>query len=741
MENRNRKKALAIYRWTMKKYLHISIAYWILLILSLPLAELLAMQEIYFSTNQNIKEYIHLMMEPEEFLILFTAVAIIFSTILSFIGFSYMHNKRCVDFFGSLPVSRRTSFYARYLAVVTLTILPFVLVGFIGGLLTLTSTGFLNLIKDILLAALVVIANTTMIAFMSLCCGTVVDVVISYLALNTAYPILMVILNALPMNVIPGLDYSPFPPSVFTFFCPVAAAYTGIFGEDTLLHSIWWIVITAVLVLGCHLICKKRKAETAQNAFTFSLLSDVIKFIFCFAAGSGLGWIFSFIGSTSGKIRNEYIWFTIGMTVGIMVTNLLLHLIFYKGLKHYAKSLVECGVVACSVLAFLLIVATGFFGYDTYLPGIDRIQEISISETPDTFYVDGVNLLENFSKNEEDIRTVLDYHEEIIRQCDTEKWHGLYPITGATGSNINFVGDENYEDYVKISYRLKDGTTVQRVYSYGYPHLKTKDFPTELARKLRFGQSVAGMFQAEYLEDYLYIDQIEDKESIASSNIILSETQRQKLLTAIKKDCKTQHISEKLLVVDYDYQDEENLYQEDTKYILDLSFQSKNSEYIRIRWKVSEKDTETLAVMKEEGILNVEYRAMDEWMTETLYFKKVPEKTKTIYFSMPKDWDANAQVWAVPWESETKYAYAKLQSEDGKCEKVSDSVWKYEMPVSNQTDRIMFYQVLDLKVNCTGRVQLPSDNKKNLLQTSPKKGATFYNFPKSMYEVMWTKFD
>ena len=112
MENRNIKKASAIYRWTMKKYRSITIAYGVLLILSLPVVELLSILSAYsMNWNEDLNTYVNVVteMEVKPLMVLPIMVAVIFSSILSFIGFSYMHNKRCVDFFGSLPVSRRTS--------------------------------------------------------------------------------------------------------------------------------------------------------------------------------------------------------------------------------------------------------------------------------------------------------------------------------------------------------------------------------------------------------------------------------------------------------------------------------------------------------------------------------------------------------------------------------------------------------------------------------------------------------
>ena len=68
MENRNIKKASAIYRWTMKKYRSITIAYGVLLILSLPVVELLSILSAYsMNWNEDLNTYVNVVTEMDFF--------------------------------------------------------------------------------------------------------------------------------------------------------------------------------------------------------------------------------------------------------------------------------------------------------------------------------------------------------------------------------------------------------------------------------------------------------------------------------------------------------------------------------------------------------------------------------------------------------------------------------------------------------------------------------------------------
>ena len=101
-----RKKALNLFRLTNKRYRGILIAYILLLSVSSPLMELIIKLK-----NRNIEEVVNA--APVLIGTTFTLVAMIFSTVFAYVSFSYIHNNRCVDMFGSFPVDRATMFFTR----------------------------------------------------------------------------------------------------------------------------------------------------------------------------------------------------------------------------------------------------------------------------------------------------------------------------------------------------------------------------------------------------------------------------------------------------------------------------------------------------------------------------------------------------------------------------------------------------------------------------------------------------
>ena len=125
-----RKKALNLFRWTNKRYRGILIAYILLLSVSSPLMELIIKLK-----NRNIEEVANA--APVLIGTTFTLVAMIFSTVFAFVSFSYIHNKRCVDMFGSFPVDRATMLFTRLFSVIFQTVIPIFIVGLISAMFTL----------------------------------------------------------------------------------------------------------------------------------------------------------------------------------------------------------------------------------------------------------------------------------------------------------------------------------------------------------------------------------------------------------------------------------------------------------------------------------------------------------------------------------------------------------------------------------------------------------------------------
>ena len=417
----NRKKALALLGWTIKKYIPFSIVYWILLFISFPLVEIFGFIVSVNTKGIKLQGYIAGIREIIPYLpgTCFAAIAVIFSTVIALMAFSYMHNKRSVDLFGSFPVGRRTLFFARYLAVLIMTIVPVLVIGVVGGVLGFCNVAIVVTAKTIGLIFLSVIANVSFIAFISLCCGTVADTIVCYGAINIVYPICVAICYLFPASVLPGLSMQILPNSVFSMLAPSIAVFITNYGTGKLFGILWQIIFSAILIVLCYFLCKKRKAEAAQNAFAFGIMEYIIKFITCFAAGFGTGYILS---NLSQSLFPQYIWFFVGVIIAVMTVNILLHLVFHRGLPGYVKSLPECAIVTGVIALFLFFVTTGAAGYTTRIPQESDIAEVSIKMNDnDSFVINGKDVLTSYVSDKDFIKNVYQMQQILIDNIEKDK--------------------------------------------------------------------------------------------------------------------------------------------------------------------------------------------------------------------------------------------------------------------------------------------------------------------------------
>lgn len=766
MENNltNKTKAMFIFWWTIKRYIPVSIAYWILLMFSLPIIE--TFMAIVVTAEGKFKDYIETMKESAIYIAGtgFAGIAVFFSIIVAMIAFSYMHNKRCVDFFGSLPVSRRTMFFARFLAIILLTIIPVVLFGAIGACLSGSFAAAGSIMKVVGYIVLATIGNITIIGFVSLCCGSAVDILISYAAINIAFPICITVFNFFPSAVIPGMESELWSSSIYTLFCPVASVFTMAFGSGKVFGIIWWVALTAITIAASYVVCKKRKAELAQNTYVFSVVEIVVKFIVCALAGLGLGWIMAYAGVVHKSITAQYIYFAIGLVAGILIADILLHLVFHRGLVKFAKSLIQCGIVLGVCGAYTLVIATGLFGYDIDMPEMSEIKSVSFVEGgAQEFWVDGKNVLLKMETDEDTIKQIYDVHKQIIEENHKLKKWNLYPLTGmstvaeyvglgyevteavevssdydltepigeSSDNDSTEVIEEN-SDYevtdATIIYELSDGTYFTRSYSSGEINV---DIDTKLFTDIS-DENLIDVIPNKYM-DYMYLNVWE--EGIYTYFDI--EKNKEKILDALKKDVKTYgEVSETegLGSIDVEYYDDRYNYHYATVYF--------NEKYVN-----------TLEALKDAGYSNFKYRYFNE-----LYLINDGESEPTeqsIYFKLPEGMDPNKEVRCLQgYRYGNEYMF-NISDARTLCEHVEGDVWKYTLYDVKDQDKeyynnykqgIIICQVEEDTVIDTGMILLDKDNANNMLTIGDRKlnkngNPTKNDYYDPIYEYKWTKYE
>lgn len=388
-------------------------------------------------------------------------LTLIFAIIYTVQIFSYMHNKRKVDFYGSLPISRARLFLAKYGAAYLFSIIPMlVFMGIIAIASICTGTLLLPQVTNMYVNFIVgTLACISAYGFLSACCGTTFNTVIMFIAVCACYPLSMVFVRAYIDAFFTGAYTQTFSKSFITNALNPISAY---FGNNL----IYWIIFSIACVAFGTLLIMKRRSERAQTSFAYYIPCHIIKVIVSFLTGMFLGTMFGSINVFGNGVGG----FVFGFILASAPTFLIVHMIFYKGLKQIVRTIPIYAGLAVVVIVGVALINLDVFGYNTYVPKSEDVKSAGIILTQH-YYPKDKNFSRVMSKSAEDftsssdIDSIVKIHNNIINSKST-KLKSVGKFKTVWGFMLyNAFDDLSYDDVYAITYKLNNGRKVNRFYS------------------------------------------------------------------------------------------------------------------------------------------------------------------------------------------------------------------------------------------------------------------------------------
>ena len=416
-----------------------------------------------FSTESSQK--ISLSEKMQVFQVISSAVigflTLIFAIIYTVQIFSYMHNKRKVDFYGSLPISRARLFLAKYGAAYLFSIVPMlVFMGIIAIASICTGTLLLPQVTNMYVNFIVgTLACISAYGFLSACCGTTFNTVIMFIAVCACFPLSMVFVRAYIDAFFTGAYTQTFSKSFITNALNPISAY---FGNNL----IYWLVFSAACIAFGTLLIMKRRSERAQTSFAYYIPCHIIKVIVSFLTGMFLGTMFGSLNVFGNGVGG----FVFGFILASAPTFLIVHMIFYKGLKQIVRTIPIYAGLAVVVIVGVALINLDVFGYNTYVPKSEDVKSAGIILTQH-YYPKDKNFSRVMSKSAEDftsssdIDSIVKIHNNIINSKST-KLKSVGKFKTVWGFMLyNAFDDLSYDDVYAITYKLNNGRKVNRFYS------------------------------------------------------------------------------------------------------------------------------------------------------------------------------------------------------------------------------------------------------------------------------------
>lgn len=519
-------------------------------------------------------------------------ITTVFTILYTIKVFSYLHNKRKADLYGSLPVSRITLFFSKSFSALIFSLVPAL---FFMGIMSIVSICFGQTIApEVSQNYIKLIMGTLACVFayglISVCCGTTFNSVIMFITVCIAYPLSAMFVKGVAGGFFNGLYSDVIRYNFIVNALNPLAAYDGT-------NVIYWFIFTVACFVGSAFLVKKRKAERAQSSFAYYLPCHIVKVLVSFLIGMFFGTLF---GSLN-VFGYGYCGFIFGFILGSVPAFIISHLIFYKGFSGIIKSSVTLAGLVVFVIAGMAICNFDVFGYTQYSPKADDIVSAGYIDTSATFIQlnESLNeLVENSAEDftdEETIKKIMTIHSDLITSNKLDSNDKFMNVWYDILDN-NWVYGRNYG----IAFKLKDGKIVTRIYSslnsLIYSESYNDEIPTvntnDILRSKKYVEKYSGIARANKKQcNYLGISATSKYNIMRNATVIsydkenteLSYNDCQKIREAFLKDfAADKNNVEKVLYLyegNYDY-----IYDEYYEEYYDDSYQDNTFSYCKSKY-------------------------------------------------------------------------------------------------------------------------------------------------------------
>lgn len=408
-------------------------------------------------------------------------ISIVFTIIYTVRIYSYLHNKRKADLYGSLPIGRATLFIAKSVSAYLMSIIPAIFFLSLISIISVCSghsvvSEVTKLFPEICMGTLASIAFFGLIA---VCCGTMLNSVLMFIAVCVAYPLSAIFIKGTVVGCFDGFYVGIFKDSVIMNALNPLAAYDGI-------NVIYWLIFSVVCIALGAFLAKKRKAERAQSAFAFHLPCYIIKVLVSFLAGMFLGVLFG-----SMNVFGGYAGFVFGFILASVPVYIIVHLILYRGFSKLIKTSIPLGaliIVSCVGVALCCFDA---FGYNSYVPKTQDIKSAGFYDANSNYQSKGSAVGKNLKDMADDITdkdtiaNILEAHYQLVDNRNysvknkfKNTWVSMFKDNVPVFSEIS-----KNPDYA-FAYILNNGNIVTRTYSSASAFEETESYLTSSYNEL-----------------------------------------------------------------------------------------------------------------------------------------------------------------------------------------------------------------------------------------------------------------
>lgn len=414
--------------------------------------------------NDNLsrnKEYIFDQMlrfvgTQNEMTILITVVAAI---VCGLSGFYYLHSKKKVDLYHSLPIRRELQFAVNYINGLLIYFIPYI-INLVLSFIILQINGYMNI--DIFMAAVVAIGHNLL--FYSLIYTIVIiavmltgNFIVSCLGAGVflLYGPMISSLKSEYYQTFFSTYYMNRQGNELLFLSPVGIYFDTSYkihnGESPYGTLVKVLIITLLLLILSVYLYKRRPSEAAGKAMAFGLSRPIIKFLLVIPLSLAGGILFREVTR-----RGSNGWFIFGLIFSLIITYGIIEIIYNFDIKSvflHKKQMLGCaGIIAIIACIFQF----DLFGYDSYIPSKDKIKTMSIA-------LNGIEENLRYVEIKSGVLLYTGDSEYQLKHMALEDYDASYELARIGVSNVKSSKEINTHFY-RVKYTLENGKEVYRSY-------------------------------------------------------------------------------------------------------------------------------------------------------------------------------------------------------------------------------------------------------------------------------------
>ncbi len=403
--------------------------------------------------------------------------AFLYAIPVSMAVFSYAYTSKSLSLYHALPVKREALFTSSYLAGITYTVLPAVV---IFALTAAVTARYINFTIGPLLIWLGVnvLLSIIFLSIAAICAqmtGSVLMLPVLYLIFNFVFVAVEALLRYLSTLLMFGYtapneiltDFTS--PVIFfnragrLFYYPEGGyRYQQVFAgwKWLLIYAAAGIILTAVAMM----LYKHKKSESATDMIAFSGLKPVFKYCMGLGFAISLGVALFLITNHRGAQGSWRLALILGICmtfaalIGLIIAEMGLQRSFRVFKPRLFISLLICAVV---IFAGIFLLQNDVFGIEKKIPDPSSVESVDVR-----FSSSGAWANYNGITSEDQIRQIAGLHQLVLdNKAEIQKNQRpevFYTSADAAASDApRFVQDM----YMTVTYHLKNGRTVEREYN------------------------------------------------------------------------------------------------------------------------------------------------------------------------------------------------------------------------------------------------------------------------------------